>query len=545
MSIWTSLEPASATVDAGGSTGVTLRVRNTGDVVEEYRVAPLGDPARWLRVEPATLTLYPGTTGTVELVLTPPRSPEAVAGPHPYALQVIPAEQREATTVVEGVVSVAPFTELHAELVPPTCRGRFRGRLRLAVDNLGNSPVTAVLAGRDSGDQLDFDVRPSSVQIEPGRAVFGTVVVKPRRIRWSGGSETVPVTLAVQRPGVEPLILEGTYLSRAVLPGWAAGVLGAVAALTLACVALWLTAAPSVAGRAKPATPVALQPAGAPIAAETPPLAPAPGEPAPAAPAPADPGTGPGAGGGGGGAQAGGSSSGGGGGSSSTGGGAGGGGAAPPAPVVPAAPARAALPIKAGDKTPNLFVLFAQERLKRLDATNPCRLAKPVTAGVMDANTVEQVGCFQQATDRHGGRTPAGTLVATDKLGNLGRSTLAGLWMWDVIGDTAKIGPGKTTWEVFATRAALRWADQSQLSAADLDADADNVRKLIASWNTKAALPTASYDAVKLADALTRYQGDQPKAAGSTGTALTALISGWVKDQTVPGEVQPTAWPAP
>ncbi|MFE2918047.1 COG1470 family protein [Kitasatospora indigofera] len=291
MSIWTSLEPASATVDAGGTTTVTLRVRNTGDVVEEYRVAPLGGPALWLRIEPAALTLYPGTTGTVELVFSPPRSPEAAAGPHPYALQVTPAEQRSATTVVEGVVSVAPFTELHAELVPPVSRGRFRGRFHLAVDNLGNTPVTAVLAGRDTGDQLDFDLHPSSVQIEPGRAVFSKVLVKPRRIRWSGGSETLPVTLAVQRAGAEPLTLEGSHLSRAVLPGWAAGLLGLLAAVLLGCLALWLTASPSVASRAKPAAPLAAQPAGAgaPIAPEPVPLAPEPTAPAPTVPGAPDP----------------------------------------------------------------------------------------------------------------------------------------------------------------------------------------------------------------------------------------------------------------
>ncbi|WP_190209195.1 peptidoglycan-binding protein [Kitasatospora indigofera] len=551
MSIWTSLEPASATVDAGGTTTVTLRVRNTGDVVEEYRVAPLGGPALWLRIEPAALTLYPGTTGTVELVFSPPRSPEAAAGPHPYALQVTPAEQRSATTVVEGVVSVAPFTELHAELVPPVSRGRFRGRFHLAVDNLGNTPVTAVLAGRDTGDQLDFDLHPSLVQIEPGRAVFSKVLVKPRRIRWSGGSETLPVTLAVQRAGAEPLTLEGSHLSRAVLPGWAAGLLGLLAAVLLGCLALWLTASPSVASRAKPAAPLAAQPAGAgaPIAPEPVPLAPEPTAPAPTVPGAPDPLPGQPAGSGGAGGSSGGgggTATGGGGGGGTPAGGGGGGGAAPaPAvPPAPATPARAALPLKAGDKTPNLFVLFAQERLKRLDATNDCRLTKPVTAGQMDAPTVEKIACFQKATDDHK-RTPPGTLLATDKSGNLGRATMSALWMWDVIGDGSKVGPGRTTWEVFATRAALRWADQSELSAADLAADEDNVRKLLASWSNKTALPTASYDDAKLAGAIQKYQTDQPAAAGSVSTALLALISGWVKDQAAPGVVQPTSWPKP
>ncbi|MFF2511419.1 hydrogenase expression protein, partial [Streptomyces sp. NPDC058086] len=79
MSLWTSLEPASSTVDPGGSVRVRLRLRNTGDVVDEYRFEPVGDVAPWAVVEPQTLRLYPGTTGTVELTFSPPRTPDAVA----------------------------------------------------------------------------------------------------------------------------------------------------------------------------------------------------------------------------------------------------------------------------------------------------------------------------------------------------------------------------------------------------------------------------------------------------------------------------------
>ena len=58
MSLWTSLEPASASVEPGGSAQVRLRVRNTGDVVDEYRFEPVGALAPWTRVEPQTLRLY-------------------------------------------------------------------------------------------------------------------------------------------------------------------------------------------------------------------------------------------------------------------------------------------------------------------------------------------------------------------------------------------------------------------------------------------------------------------------------------------------------
>ncbi|NJA57295.1 hydrolase, partial [Streptomyces sp. NEAU-H3] len=152
MSLWTSLEPASATVEPGSSTRVRLRVRNTGDVVDEYRFEPVGDLAPWTGAGRAVLRLGPGTTGTVELTFSPPRTPDATAGPNPYAVRITPTEHPDAVTVPEGNLTILPFTEMCAELVPTTVAGRFRGRPRLAVDNLGNTKLTTSMSGEDTGD---------------------------------------------------------------------------------------------------------------------------------------------------------------------------------------------------------------------------------------------------------------------------------------------------------------------------------------------------------------------------------------------------------
>ncbi|WP_121703387.1 RICIN domain-containing protein [Streptomyces sp. E5N298] len=246
MSLWTSLEPASVTVDPGSSTRVRLRVRNTGDVVDEYRFEPVGDVAPWTTVEPPTLRLYPGTTGTVELTFAPPRTPDAVAGPNPYAVRILPTEHPDAVTVPEGNLTITAFTEVRAELVPPTVKGRFRGRPRLAVDNLGNTKVTASVAGSDHGDHLSYEVRPGNVQIEPGRAAFVETTLKPKQIIWFGAKEERPYTLAVRRSGVDPTEIEGTYVQRGFLPRWLATFFGIFLALAIAFVMIWIAYKPQV-----------------------------------------------------------------------------------------------------------------------------------------------------------------------------------------------------------------------------------------------------------------------------------------------------------
>ncbi|MEU9057348.1 hydrolase [Streptomyces sp. NPDC048430] len=246
MSLWTSLEPASTTVDPGGSATVRLRLRNTGDVVEEYHFEAVGSLAPWTAVEPQSLRLYPGTTGSVDLTFAPPRTPDATAGPNPYAVRITPTEHPEATTVPEGNVTITPFTEVRAELIPPTVKGRFRGRPKLAVDNLGNTKLTASVSGSDNGDQLSYEIHPGSVQIEPGRAAFVRTTLKPRQIIWFGSAEQRPYTLAVQRSGVTPLDVEGTYVQRGFLPRWLVAFLSVLLALAITFVMLWIAYKPQV-----------------------------------------------------------------------------------------------------------------------------------------------------------------------------------------------------------------------------------------------------------------------------------------------------------
>ncbi|MEU4878819.1 hydrolase, partial [Streptomyces sp. NPDC021608] len=136
--------------------------------------------------------------------------------------------------------------EVRAELVPPTVKGRFRGRPRLAVDNLGNTKVTASLSGSDTGDRLSYDLKPGSVQIEPGRAVFVDTTLRPRRIIWFGSKEEQPYTLNVQRSGAAPLPVDGTFVQRGFLPRWLATALSLGLALGIAFVMIWLTYKPQV-----------------------------------------------------------------------------------------------------------------------------------------------------------------------------------------------------------------------------------------------------------------------------------------------------------
>ncbi|WP_438939835.1 COG1470 family protein, partial [Catenulispora rubra] len=156
--MWVDVNPVTADVEPGGEATVAITVRNTGDIVEEYHLQATGDPGQWAVVEPQTLRLYPGTTGTAQLTFTPPRSSEAQAGPQPYAVKITPREDRENTYAIEGILRVAEFADLRAELVPSTTRGWHRGRVRLAVDNYSNVATSAAVATTSNNTNLHIDI---------------------------------------------------------------------------------------------------------------------------------------------------------------------------------------------------------------------------------------------------------------------------------------------------------------------------------------------------------------------------------------------------
>ncbi|CAM5262940.1 hypothetical protein SXANM310S_02688 [Streptomyces xanthochromogenes] len=306
--MWTALEPPATTVAPGDSAVVRLRVRNTGDTVEEYRLTPVGEAAGWARIEPAVLRLYPGAEGTADLTFAPPRTSDAVAGPSAFGIRVDPREHPHEADVVEGRLTIGPFAEMRAELVPRSVRGRRRARGRLAVDNLGNQPLTASFSTRDNGDAANVEANPTAVQVDPGRAGFAEVELTAVNVSWFGGTRQHPFTVAVLRSGdPAPQELRGTYLQPSVFPRWVLAVGSILLALLVVFVMIWLrhdTGVKSQAAEQAPAKQIPL-PQGSqsplPSAPPSPSKAPEPPPSAPAPPAPKPKPEGGGSGGGGGG----------------------------------------------------------------------------------------------------------------------------------------------------------------------------------------------------------------------------------------------------
>lgn len=269
------------TVSPGGTATTTLTVRNDGDIVEAYTLEVVGDCAAWSTVEPARVSLYPGTSETVTLTFAPPRSHEVKAGETPLAVRVLPAEHPESVVVPEGTVTVEPFHELRTELEPRRRRGWLGARFRTAVQNLGNTPVDVAFTGKQAGEELRLGFTPGQKRLEPGESAEIRLKVRTAKLIWFGEPVTWPfeveaaeVVAPVEAPvavaagsgetvrpepvrpetgGVEavrPEPVPGEFLQLPVLPKWLLIVLAALLALLLAWFALVRPAVKSTAKQA-------------------------------------------------------------------------------------------------------------------------------------------------------------------------------------------------------------------------------------------------------------------------------------------------------
>ena len=234
------LEITEVEVDPGTESAVEMRVRNTGSVLDEFSFSPVGMAQGWISVEPSIVSLFPGAEEGVQIHFRPPRLHTTLAGASPFAVKVVPREDPESTSVVEGTLYVTPFDERGVDLVPATSRGRRVGTHELIVRNTGNSALPIRLGGVDPKDQLRFDFNPSTVLDEPGTAQHSRVRVRPRRTFWTGDARTWPFQLILDEEGKDqPQIVGGAMMQEPLAPSWLGRAILGVAAGLVAFIALW------------------------------------------------------------------------------------------------------------------------------------------------------------------------------------------------------------------------------------------------------------------------------------------------------------------
>ena len=232
------LSPSSVSVAPGGDAVCTVTIRNSSAVVESFVVTVLGDAAGWATVTPATVSLFPGTDGSVEVRFRPPRASSPQAGPVDFAVRVA-ATQADDSTVEEGIVEIQPFVELTAHITPRTSEAKRKAKHVVAVDNKGNAPVTVSVTAADPDEALAFEATPSTLTIAPGDSEAASIGVAARSGFARGPAQHRPFQATITPPAGStqlPITLDANFVQKAGMPSFVPVVVAAAVILLAAAI---------------------------------------------------------------------------------------------------------------------------------------------------------------------------------------------------------------------------------------------------------------------------------------------------------------------
>lgn len=207
-----SLVPAQLRVEPGGEVTCEIRVRNQGSVVDRFQLELRGRPEQWSLVEPATLSLFPGTESSAVIRFRPPRSSRVPAGPARFRVRAASSTQPAVFALVEGIVEVGPYSALEAQIMPQTSGGAHHAEHRVIIDNQGNAQVRVVLEASDPDGVLDLRVDPPVLTVEPGASAMAAVGVVARRPLTGGAPQPRPFSVQVHVPAGQELTLPALFV---------------------------------------------------------------------------------------------------------------------------------------------------------------------------------------------------------------------------------------------------------------------------------------------------------------------------------------------
>lgn len=241
MGAGVAIDTTRVEVVPGSTATLTVRVRNSGTVVDQFDIDVVGDLAPHATVQPPRLSLFPGAEGVVTVVFAPPRTPDLAAGDTAAGLRVQSQEDPTGSATEEVTVAVLPFADLTAELVPRTSKGARQGEHDVAIDNRGNAEAVAAVTAADPDQNLLFAVEPAEIVVPPGSATFVKVRVRPVKRFLRGPAQHRPFQVVVEQPGLAPIALPGAFLQQPSLPRWLSRAVAGVVLVLVALTLLWFT----------------------------------------------------------------------------------------------------------------------------------------------------------------------------------------------------------------------------------------------------------------------------------------------------------------
>lgn len=231
--------PTTIPLQRGAPAALTVTVSNPHDIIAGASIRVLGADPSWVQLSADRVSLFPGESHSIQIVLTPPEG--LPAGARRVAVQVQELTPPEDVTITEVVLEVPAQEQLGMRVDPLLAQGGRSAAFGLIVENRGNTDLDAVLRGHDEEEQVSFEFRPPDVQLAPGEHAAVEVVAHARR-RLTGNPVARMLTLHADTRTPEQLdsgaplpdpLARATFLQRAWFGRGTLSLVGLLAAVTV------------------------------------------------------------------------------------------------------------------------------------------------------------------------------------------------------------------------------------------------------------------------------------------------------------------------
>jgi len=165
-------------VTPGETERLTLVVRNGSSIVETYDIIVLGPTASWVQPSVEQVSLFPGEEGSVDIVVSPPRVSQVVAGTYVLGVQVMSRVARRNASTAETLIDVLPFYDFQVITGRNTFNIRTRAKFMVQVTNHGNATTSFRISASDPEGYLKPIPADPELDLLPGERKWTSVRVK-------------------------------------------------------------------------------------------------------------------------------------------------------------------------------------------------------------------------------------------------------------------------------------------------------------------------------------------------------------------------------
>jgi heat shock protein HslJ len=226
------LESLQYTAIPGEQLAIPVVLINQGLSPDIFDLGQAGLPEGWVTSITPALRLAAGEETIAFLILQPPRLPDSRAGRHPFTLLVASRDAPNQTVSIDCTLTVVPFIEFNGSLEAANPDQNLPAKV--LVQNHSNIPATFQVTWSSPDDSVSFDpMEPQQVNAPSGETAEVEYSAQPARRRWFGGEKSFPYTVSVQVSDGQAQSLDGEFVSKGVLPVWAA--IAGVGVILLLC----------------------------------------------------------------------------------------------------------------------------------------------------------------------------------------------------------------------------------------------------------------------------------------------------------------------